>query len=149
MPANDPTDKAASFLNWLAAGREFCDPADITDLRGCVLTRERAFLAALEGTTAPAAPATTPAPVSDPTGKAAPPERRGGGAHRTTSAVILDDLRTHPNTTGHDIVERLTKARADVSRGSINAALFRLSHNGTVKKTGKRGDYHFAVKNAA
>ncbi len=149
MPANDPTDKAASFLNWLAAGREFCDPADLAELRGRVLTRERAFLAALEGTAAPAAPATMPSGTVDPTGKAAPPERRGGGAHRTTSALILEELRAHPSASAHDLIERIVKTHPDVSTGSVNAALYRLSNSGTVKKTGRKGDYHFAVKNAA
>ena len=144
MNANDPTDKAASFLNWLAAGREFCDPADLAELRGRVLTRERAFLAALEGTTAPAAPSGDVPANPEP---AAP--RKGGGAHRTTSALILDELRAHRTTSAHGLIERIVKTHPDVSTGSVNAALYRLSNSGTVKKTGRKGDYHFKVAAAA
>lgn len=145
MNANDPTDKAAAFLNWLAAGREFCDPSDLTELRNRVLTRERAFLAALEGSTAPAVPS------GDAPAKPAlsAPRKAGGGAHRTTSALILDELRAHPSATAHDLIERIVKTHPDVSTGSVNAALYRLANSGTVKKTGRKGDYHFAVKNAA
>jgi hypothetical protein len=61
-----------------------------------------------------------------------PPELRGSGNSR-------------PDVTSHDIAALVRMRHSKVRVPNVYAAIFRLVTNGTIKKTGERGSFHYAL----
>lgn len=132
-----PVERAAAFRKWLEEGSKFCEREEIDDLVARVVARQRAFIAAVE---------TLRTAMDDaPAAERGLTVKRKGGAKQTTSAFVTEVLASRPDVTSHDIAVLVRMRHSKVRVPNVYAAIFRLVTNGTIKKTGERGSFHYAL----
>lgn len=136
-------DRATAFRKWLDAGFEFCERSEIEGLVASVMARERAFIAAVETKAEPTLAVPTVAVDHGIQRRTA--IKHKGGAKQTTSAFVTEVLKERPDVTSHDIAALVRMRHSKVRVPNVYAAIFRLVTNGTIKKTGERGSFHYAL----